>query len=220
MQSVLSPKLQRFAALRPGEEAIKYSLFHHKNLAAGALTSTYRFFNVAKGQQDPDTSAAASEEDTNMDTGSLLTAPNRMLVTKMNVPITSVTTDTIPIGEADNGSTESLVDDIARLTLRGLFVFKLLNKEYLRLSPLGLLGAGMGVWAALASSTTNSTINLNKTTANNGAPNNAQGYKVMLPIEQQTTFEAAISFPKSTLTTNVAVRVGVVLSGVLYRPEQ
>ena len=220
MQQVLSEKLQRFAALRPGEEAIRYSLYHHKNLAAGALNANYQFFNVPVGAQDPDTGAAASQEDTNMNQAGILSAPNRMFVTVMNVPITAPTTDLIPVGSADDGATESLADDIARLTLRGLFLFKLLNKEYLRLSPLAMLGAGYGVYGALSAATTNAATTITNAIVNNGMPTRTEGFAVALPLETQTSFEASIGFPKATLTTANDLRVGVVLRGVLYRPEQ
>ena len=154
MQEVLSPKMQAFAGLRGGEEAIRYSLYHAKDFAAGALLGPYSFFNVPVGAQDPDTGGAATAEDTNMDAASLLTAPNRFMVTKINVPIGPSTLTLIPVGSAIAPGTESFKDDVTRLVWRGLFTFRLLNKEYLRLAPLGLLGAGMGVWGAVSAATT------------------------------------------------------------------
>ena len=154
MQEVLSPKMQAFAGLRGGEEAIRYSLYHAKDFAAGALLGPYSFFNVPVGAQDPDTGVAATAEDTNMDAASLLTAPNRFMVVKICVPIGPSTLTLIPVGSAADGATESFKDDVTRLTWRGLFTFRLLNKEYLRLAPLGLLGAGMGVWGAVSAAPT------------------------------------------------------------------
>jgi hypothetical protein len=116
--------------------------------------------------------------------------------------------------------TENTNDDIARLTLRGLFTFSLLNKEYVRLSPLGLLAAGYGVWGALSAATTAATTSIVNGTVANGLPTKDGGYTVALPLETQTSFSANIAFPKATLTTAFAVRLGVILSGILYRPEQ
>jgi hypothetical protein len=220
MNEVLSPKMQAFAGLRGGEEAIRYSLYHAKDFAAGALQGPYSFFNVPVGAQDPDTGVAATSEDTNMDAASLLTAPNRFMVTKICVPIGVATATLIPVGSAVAPGTESYKDDVARLVWRGLFTFRLLNKEYLRLAPLGLLGAGMGVWGAVSAATTNSTLNITNALVNNGAPSHNEGYKVILPLETQTTFQAQIGFPKAALTTQAAVRIIVALHGVMYRPEQ
>lgn len=218
MQEVMSSKMAAFAALRGGEEAIRYSLFHHKNFAAGALLGPYQYFNVPQGAQDPDTGAAATQEDTNMQAASLLTAPNRMLVTKINVPVLCSTATSIPVGSLI--TTESFADDVTRIVSRGLFTFSLLNKEYLRLSPLGLLPAGLGVWGSVSAATTNSSLNITNAIVGNGAPSSHEGYRVFLPLETQTVFSATVGFPKSTLTTAIAVRIGVILNGVLYRPEQ
>lgn len=221
MNEVMSAKMQAFAQLRGGEEAIRYTLFHHKDFTASTLLGPYQYFNVPIGAQDPDTGAQATQEDTNMQAASLLTAPNRMLVTKINVPIGPSTATSITVGSTANGATESFKDDVTRIVWRGLFTFTLLNKEYLRLSPLGLLGSGLGVWGSIAAATTNTTTNITNALVNNGAPSSHEGYRVFLPLETQTTFNAQISFPKSSgLTTLAAVRIGVMLNGVLYRPEQ
>jgi hypothetical protein len=220
MNEVLSAKMQLFANLRGNEEAIRYSLYHHKDLAAGALRGPYSYFTIPVGQQDPDTGAAATEEDTNMDAGGLLTAPNRFMVTKICVPIVAITTNTIPVGSDVVGTAVSFKDDVARLVMRGLFTFRLLNKEYLRLSPLGLIGAGMGVWGSVAAATAAAGPVITNAIVSNGAPSCHEGYRVILPLETQTTFVAQIGFPKAGITTTANLRVGVVLHGVLYRPEQ
>jgi hypothetical protein len=220
MQEVLSPKMQAFAGLRGGEEAIRYSLYHAKDFAAGALLGPYSFFNVPVGAQDPDTGTAATAEDTNMDAASLLTAPNRFMVVKICVPIGPSTLTLIPVGSAADGATESFKDDVTRLTWRGLFTFRLLNKEYLRLAPLGLLGAGMGVWGAVSAATTAAATSITNAIVGNGAPSHNEGYRVILPLETQTTFQAQIGFPKAALTTLAPTRIAVHLHGVMYRPEQ
>ena len=220
MNEVLSAKMQAFAMLRGGEEAIRYTLFHAKDFAAGALLGPYAFFNVPVGAQDPDTGAAASAEDTNMDAASLLTAPNRFMVTKICVPIGPSTLTLIPVGSTIAGGVESYKDDVARLVWRGLFTFRLLNKEYLRLAPLGLLGAGMGVWGAVSAATTTAATDITNALVNNGSPSHNEGYRAILPLETQTTFQAVIGFPKAALTTLAATRIAVHLHGVMYRPEQ
>ena len=221
MQDILSGKMQAFAMLRGGEEAIRYSLYHHKDFAAGALLGPYSYFTVATGQQDPDTGTQATQEDTNMDASGLLTAPNRMMVLKICVPILPSTATSIPVGSVALGSVESFKDDVARLVSRGLFTFRLLNKEYLRLSPLGTLGAGLGTWGAVSAASTVAATTITNALVSNGVPSQSEGYKVVLPLETQTTFQAQISFPKGGgLTTLAAVRIGVMLHGVLYRPEQ
>lgn len=221
MQEIMSAKMQNFALLRGGEEAIRYSLFHHKDLPAGALLGPYRYFNVPQGAQDPDTGTQATAEDTNMQAAGLLTAPNRFMVMRICVPILNSTATAVTVGSASNGTTESFKDDVARLVSRGLFTFTLLNKEYLNLSPLGILPAGLGIWGSVSAATTNSSLNITNALVNNGAPSSSEGYRVLLPLETQTTFSAAISFPKGGgLTTLAALRVGVVLHGVMYRPEQ
>lgn len=221
MNEIMSPKMAAFAQLRGGEEAIKYSLFHHKDLAAATLLGPYSYFNIPVGAQDPDTGAAATPEDANMDAAALLTAPNRMMVLKICVPILCLSTNTIPVGSTVAGGTESFKDDVARAVSRGLFTFRLLNKEYLRLSPLGTLGAGLGVWGSVSAATTNGTTNITNATMNNGAPSVHEGYRCMLPLETQTTFQAQIGFPKgSGMAVTTGLRIGVMLHGVLYRPEQ
>lgn len=223
MQEVLSAKMQAFALLRGGEEAIRYSLYHHKDLSAGALLGPYTYFNIAQGGQDPDTTSPSqlTSEDSNMDAAGVLTAPNRMLVTKVCVPVLNSTATAIQVGSVTNGATEGLADDLSRIISRGLFTFRLLNKEYLRLSPLATLGAGLGVWGAVAASTSQATQNVNKILINNGSPSHNEGYRVILPLETQTLFQAQITFPKGGgFTTLTAVRIGVMLHGVLYRPEQ
>lgn len=218
MNEVMSAKMNAFAQLRGGEEAIRYSLYHHKDFAAGALVGPYSYFNIPVGAQDPDTGAAASQEDTNMDAAGLLTAPNRMMVTKVCVPVLNSTATTLAV--TSTIITEGFKDDVVRVISRGLFTFRLLNKEYLRLSPLATLGAGLGAWGSVSAATTNSTTNITNALVNNGSPSQSEGYKVLLPLETQTTFQAQVGFPKSTLTTVGALRIGVMLHGVLYRPEQ
>lgn len=223
MQEALSAKMSAFALLRGGEEAIRYSLYHHKDLSAQALLGPYVYFNIAQGGQDPDTTSPSqlTQEDSNMDAAGQLAAPNRMMVTKICVPVMNSTATAIQVGSATNGATEGFADDISRIVSRGLFTFRLLNKEYLRLSPLAVLGAGMGVWAAVAASTSQTTQNVNKIAISNGSPSQSEGYRVILPLETQTTFQAQISFPKGGgFTTLAATRIGVMLHGVLYRPEQ
>jgi len=220
MNEVLSAKMQAFAGLRGGEEAIRYTLYHAKDLAAGALLGPYAYFNIPIGQQDPDTGAQCSQEDTNMDAASLLTAPNRFMVTKICVPIGPSTLTLIPTGSDVVGTTESYKDDVNRLVWRGLFTFRLLNKEYLRLAPLGLLGAGMGLWGAVSAATLAAGPVITNAIVNNGSPTHNEGYRTILPLETQTTFQAQIGFPKAALTTQAAVRIAVHLHGVLYRPEQ
>lgn len=220
MNEILSPKMQAFANLRGGEEAIRYSLYHYKDLAAAALRGPYAFFNIPVGSQDPDTGAALAEEDSNMDAAGILTAPNRFMVRKICIPVTCITTDTTPIGSVALPAVEDLKEDIARVVNRGLFTFRLLNKEYLRLSPLGLLGAGMGTWGSIAAATTTGATDISNALVTNGLPSSREGYKVILPIETQTTFQAQIGFPKAGITTVANLRIGVVLHGVLYRPEQ
>ncbi len=221
MQTVLSDKLQRFAMLRQGEEAIPYTLFHHKNLAAGTLSVKYTFFNVPVGAQDPDTGAAASEEDTNMYQAGLLSAPNRFLVRKIHVPVTTITNETIPVGSVTDGAVESKVDDIAKVTLRGLVLFKLLNKEYLRVAPIAKFPAGYGLYGALSAATTVAATTISNAFVSNGMPSWNEGYPDALPLETQTSFEGSVGFPKSPqpVTTN-AIRLGMMLDGVMYRPEQ
>ena len=220
MRTQLSDKLARFTALRPNEESLHYQLFHHKNLAGGALSAKYTFFNVPIGAQDPDTGAQASEEDTNMTQSGLLSAPNRFFATKIHVAIAPPTTDLIPVGDDTLGTVESFKDDVSRLVNRGVFTMTLLNKEYVRVAPLGYLGAGYGVYGALAAASTVAATTITNALVTNGMPTKNEGFTVALPLETQTAFSAAISFPKATLTTAVAVRLGVVLDGILYRPEQ
>lgn len=213
MNVALSAKMRAFTALKVGEEAIRYTLFHYMNPAAQALP-TMTFFQAIVGQQDQ-FGAQVSNEDTNMDVAGTLQKTNRMFVTNISVPIEPSYDQSQPITGASSGS---IGDDIAQVAKRGFFQFFLLVKPYLSLSPLSLLPSATGAWAALA----NGNVGNTDVVAHNGFPSGepVRGYPVTLPLNEQTTFKAVISFPKGAVTTLNALRLGVQLHGVLYRPEQ
>lgn len=216
MKVRLSAKMQAFATLRAGEESLRYSLYHFLQPAAGALPTMTYFQNPVAGQDQ--FGAAVTQEDSNMDVGGQLSAPNRFLIDRICVPVEPATTEATPVSDA--ALTATIPDDIYQVVKRGYFEFTLLSKPYLRLAPLGLLPAGFGLWAALAGATTVAATSITNAVASNGFPSDALGYKAVLPLETQTTFRAVISFPKATLTTANALRIGVVLHGTLFRPEQ
>jgi hypothetical protein len=216
MNVEMSEKMKAFALLRAREEAIRWSLYHYVQPSAGALPASINFFGLTVGQTDQ-FAAQVTEEDTNMEVANSLSAPNRMLVTSINIPI-------MPASGANTGisgtASISVSDDVEQLVKRGRFVFTLLKKPYLDLSPLGLLPAGFGVWASLASATPAAGTAMQNTVSSSSMPNPGNGYKVLLPLETLATFTASISFPKGTLTLANSIRFGVVLHGIMYRPEQ
>jgi hypothetical protein len=215
----LSQKLAAFASKLPGEESILWSFYHYKNLAASAVPSPLTFFNVSQGQQDSDVSATATPEDTNMIQPNSLQNPQRFLIQRICAPVVPSTASTIPVGDQVEADTESRPDDLVRLIYRGYFVLTIMTKPYLQIAPIGQLGAGYGVAAALAAATTDATVTTYRSVINNGVPSREEGYKVALPLAPQVAFNAQISFPKATLTLAQVIRLGVVLHGVLFRPE-
>ena len=218
MNAKMSPKLQAFTTIGANEEAILQPLYHYKNLAAAAV-SPLTFFGVQQGGSDPDTGAVASAEDTNMKQAGALPRTNRFLVQKIRVPIIPVTTLVTPVsGAVPVAATEDLSDDIARLVYRGRLIFTIMTKPYLEIAPLGECAAGYGLTGMMGLASFQ-TSNLQKVVVNNGGTLPDAGRKVMLPLTDNSTFNVIVDFPKATLTLAVAVRIGVVLDGVLYRPE-
>jgi hypothetical protein len=207
--------MQQFAALRMREESLFYTLYHYQQPPAGALPASISFFQNAPGQTDQ-FGAQVTTEDTNMEVGGQLSSPNRMFVTSVCFSANPATTQNAPITAA---ASQTIADDIYQLTLRGFFQLFILVKPYLKLSPLGLMPASFGVTGALAASTPAAGPAIANAAIANGSPVET-GYKVALPLETQTTFKATISFDKSTVTLANALRIGILLHGVLYRPEQ
>ncbi len=218
--STLRASMQAFATPQPNEEAIRWSWYHYKNLAASAVPSPLTFFNVAVGQQDSDISATATQEDTNMQIANAMQNPNRFLATKLSIPISASTATLTPAGDTANGSTEGIADDFLRLVTRGFVVLTIGNgKPYLQLAPIGQFPAGYGPTGAIAVATTNSTLNIVKQIMSNGVPMSGEGYPIALPLTPMMTFAVQISFPKGTVTLTNAMRIGVVLHGTLFRPS-
>lgn len=217
--STLRASMQEFATPKTGEEAIRWSWYHYKNLAATAVPSPLTFFNVAVGQQDSDITATATQEDTNMQIANAMQNPNRFLASKMCIPISASTATLTPASGTADGSTEGIADDFTRLVTRGFVQLAIGNgKPYLQIAPMGQAAAGYGPAGAIAVTTTNSTINIVKQILSNGAPSMEEGYKMALALTPMMTFSVQISFPKGTVTLANAMRVGVVLHGTLFRP--
>ena len=214
MKVTLSPKMQAFARLRAGEESLLWSQYHWMAPPAGALPPM-TFFKNAAGQTDQ-FGAQVTDEDTNMEVAGQLSSPNRMFVSNICVALTPSPTQSTPLSAV---ASQSIADDIWQVTKRGFFQFFLLVKPYLKLSPLGLLPAGFGMNAAIAAATPAAGAAMSPSVMQNGNPSD-KGYKVAFPLDSQTTFKAEISFPKGTVTTLNALRIGILLHGVLYRPEQ
>jgi hypothetical protein len=210
----LSSKLAAFASKMQGEESLLWSFYHYKNLAAAAVPSPLTFFNLSVGQTDSDISAAATNEDTNMVQPNSLQNPQRFLIQKINVPITPSTANVTPVTDA-LADVESEADDMVRMIYRGYFVLTIMTKPYLQIAPLGQFGTGYGPTGAFAGTVAAA----NRQIITSAVPSREEGYKVALPIAPQVAFNAQISFPKATLTLAMTLRIGVVLHGVLFRPE-
>src|SRR5262245_49317829 len=120
MYTTMTPRMQSFVTPRQGEEGIPYSLYHYTDLAAGALPSLSTFFNVAVGTTDA-SGAVVTNEDTNMETPSQLSSPNRFWVNRICVPILLGSTNASPV--SSSALTTAEVDDIGQLVKRGFFRF-------------------------------------------------------------------------------------------------
>jgi hypothetical protein len=214
MKVTLSAKMAAFARLRPNEESLLWTLYHFMQPPAGVIPDM-TYFKNAPGQTDQ-FGAQVTDEDTNLEVGGQLSSPNRMFVSSVCVSIEPASTQSTPFSGA---ASQTIADDIWQVAKRGFFQFTMLVKPYLKLSPLGLLPAGYGISAAIAAATPAAGAALTPSLAQNGNPSE-KGYKVAFPLESQTTFKASISFPKSAVTLINALRIGVLLHGVLYRPEQ
>jgi hypothetical protein len=217
MRTTLSPELQAFSSKRANEESILWSWYHYKNLPASALPSPLTFFTLAQGQTDPDISAAMSGEDSNMKQGGALPRTNRFLCNKIRVPLGPSTATAAPVSGAP-AATEVLEDEIVRMIYRGRLIFTIMTKPYLELAPLGEFGAGYGPSGAFAL-TAFQTATYAKAFVTNGVPSHDQGRRVAIPIAEDATFDVKIDFPKSTFTPAVVFRMGVVLDGLLFRPQ-
>jgi hypothetical protein len=209
--------LEAFTAKRANEEALLSAFYHYKNLPASALPSPLTFFTTPQGGTDSDIAAACTGEDTNMKAAGALPRTNRFMVNKIRVVLCGSTASTVVVGGAP-AATEVIEDEIVRMIYRGRLIFTVMTKPYLELSPLGEFGAGFGPAGAFALAAYN-TACYAKQFVTNGVPSRSEGRPVAIPIAEDANFDVKVDFPKATLTLAVVMRMGVVLDGILYRPQ-
>lgn len=195
---------------RPGQyEAVKASLYDFTTYAAAGQTQL-NFFQIPLGQ------SGKSLEDTNMETAGTLPAPKHFLVQRLEI---FAFPDASPAYAGPMTEAEQ-VNDVYDLARRGYLDFFIGSKSYLTEAPLARIPAcsGLIVSAAMSDASTAAADQYNRVAYANlgGRPYDLAPPILLMPNQN---FRVSLNWA-SVLPISADMRVGVVMSGILYRQSQ
>lgn len=217
MKPHISPAMQGFLTPRKingtdTEECVDQPLYHIQAIATTSSTQ-YTFFNTAAGGYAV----------TNMDAQSVLSKGKRFAMFGLGLSF-------IP-GQAPYQNTTTTVINSALndaktvLESAGWVELNILDKNYLRESPLFRVPAGVGVSASAAAVNQNLASGADRleqiSYGTNGMPllSNMRKLRVPIPLPEQTKFAVVVNF-SSALTLITAGSLACYLDGVLIRAIQ
>lgn len=201
--------LQQFNVNRPGQiEGIRSSLYDFQTYAQAGQTSL-TFFQTPVGQ------SSKTLADTNMESAGSLPTPKNFLVEGIEIyffPGNDISKTGAIAAENWND-----VYDVAK---SGFLNFFIGSKSYLTEAPIGRFPAKCGLQGtgALADTTTAAA---SRVTVIDYAKFGGIPYKMDPPILLVSTqnFNVTLNWP-SAVAISVAARIGVVMTGILYRNSQ
>ena len=212
---IQAPSLDSLSAYdvnRSGQvEAVKASLYDFQSYATGGQTQL-NFFQVPVGQ------SSKTLSDTNMETAGSLPAPKNFLVQGIEIHFFP---NVLP-GIIGSQVASTFANDVWNVGTSGWLDFFIGSKSYLQEAPLMRFAPknGLIVSAALA-----------MTTASGGAASGVEGisyanwggrpYDMNPPILLRPTqnFRVSLNWPTAVTVAGTS-RIGVVLTGILYRQSQ
>lgn len=208
-----APSLESLAAYdvnRSGAyEAVKASLYDFQTYAQAGQTQL-NFFQVPVGQ------SSKTFEDTNMEVAGSLPAPKNFFVTGIEVFYFPGTLPAVYGAQA----VAAPINDVYKVSKSGWLDFYIGSKSYLQEAPIGRFPAknGLIVSAALSDTTTAGATQQNRVQYANfgGRPYDLQPGILLRPTQN---FRVSLNWP-TALAVTADSRIGVVLSGILYRQSQ
>ncbi len=217
MKPYISPAMQGFLTPRKNgntdiEEAIDQPLYHIQAIATTSATQ-YTFFNTAAGGYAV----------TNMDAQSVLSKGKRFALFGIGLAFIGGQN---PEQHTTNTTLNSYLNDAKTvLESAGWLELNILDKNYLRESPLFRVPAGVGVssgGAAVQQNLASAADRLDQISyGSNGMPmlSNLRKLRVPIPIPEQTKFAVVVNF-SAALTLVTAGSLAAYLDGVTVRAIQ
>ena len=204
--------LQKYNVNVPGQvEGIRQSLYDFQTYASAGQTSL-TFFQVPIGQR------SKTQADTNMEIAGSLPAPKSFLVTDIEIfvfPGSAV--DTFNAADAAN---PQQADDVYAVMKSGWLDFFIGSKSYLTEAPIGKFPPRQGLKVFSALSTNSATVGEAKTSyaSFGGTPYIMDPPILLVPTQN---FNISLNWPTAvSLPSGNAGRIGISLSGILYRNSQ
>ena len=212
--------LQRYDVVRRDSvEGIRQSLYDFQNYAAAGQTAL-NFFQVPQGQGVGIGGGTKTLEDTNMELAGNLPNPKAFLVQGIELAFFPAGS---PVTSGAALATKQMTNDSWVFAKQGWLQLFISSKPYLQEAPLAkfpsrnFLRADFA--AAIATTATTTTDELfAELPVMSGAP-----YKIIPPITLRPTMNFNITLNWSTavaLPSSAAARVGVYMTGLLYRNGQ
>ena len=210
-QSVLSEKSRKWI-YEPADagqdiEVIHWSFYDYKTLAAGAMQTSYSFFNTPSGT--PVGAGTANKETSNIPKPLSIGSPYKFLLQEVGFLI-------FPNGRGYTTATAanaSIIADMTEILCRGVATLRVLGVDRLEVSPLLLLPAGVGLVGSGDYTAFKGALQ------GNGWPVLSNRYPVEIGLHKDTTFEMNIDFPAGAITVNNGIKFGFVFDGLLQRPK-
>lgn len=200
-------------------EGIRQTLYDFQNYAAAGQTSL-SFFQVPQGQGTGIGGGVKTLEDTNMELAGNLPNPKAFLMQGIELFFFPAGT---PVNMATANTARNMTNDMWTFMKQGWLQLFISSKAYLQEAPLAKFPARNFMRADLAAAVSNT----NATTISasfaevptmSGAP-----YKVIPPITIRPTMNFNVTLNWTTavaMPSTQQARVGVVLTGLLYRNGQ
>ena len=200
----------QFSVNRPGQEAIRSSLYDFQDYAIAGQTSL-TYFQVPAGQN------GKTKADTNMEMAGSLPSPKRFLVETMEIMFFSgASIDTAAVAAA----TQSQAADVYAFAKSGYLDFFIGSKSYLTEAPLGRFpsSTSIRVDAALTGTFTAPVSQKTQYAAMSGLI-----YRVEpnITLEPTQNFNVSMNWPTAVpMPSGNIARVGIVMRGLLFRNSQ
>jgi len=212
-QSVLSEKSRKWI-YEPADagqeiEVIHWSFYDWKTLAAGAMATSYSFFNTPSGT--PVGAGTANKETSNIPKPLSIGSPYKFLLQEVGFAVfpsgRGYCTGSAPTAD------HSIIADMTDIICRGVATLRVLGVDRLEVSPLLLLPSGFGLTGPGDLNTKQGALQ------SNGWPVLSNRYPVEIGLHKDTTFEMNVDFPAGAITIYNAMKFGFVFDGLLQRPK-
>lgn len=213
-------QLQRYDVVqRNSVEGIRQSLYDFQTYAAAGQTQL-SFFQVPQGQGTGIAGGTKTLEDTNMDLAGNLPNPKAFLTQGIEIAFFPSGS---PVTSAAALATKNMTNDVWAFIKQGYLQFFISSKAYLQEAPLAkfparnFLRSDMAVALSTTASTTTDQYVM-ELPVMAGAP-----FKMIPPITLRPTMNFNVTLNWGAvvaLPSNTTARVGVYLTGILYRNGQ